>query len=118
MTPLPPTEQLAILRGSVPAKGRPRRCRRGSRRSEQSASRADQARLAALTATGESTAAMVSVRKAEILKFRAKAQLAAAESAIASAQSGEAREQAEDANAKATAKFWEQHVERVHREAQ
>jgi len=69
----------------------------------KAASRADQARLTAMTATPESTAAMVSVRRAEILKSRAEAQLAATESAIAAAESPEAKEQAEDARAKASA---------------
>jgi hypothetical protein len=64
-------------------------------------SKADQARAAAIIASRDSAAAMVSVRKAEILKLKADAQVAAVERAIASAGSPEAREQAEDAKAKA-----------------
>jgi L,D-transpeptidase catalytic domain len=70
---------------------------------DEAASKADQARLAAMIAYRESALAMVSVHKAEIGKLKAEAQLAAAERAIASAGSPETKEQAEDAKAKAVA---------------
>src|SRR6266446_5838728 len=66
-------------------------------------SRADQARLAAATASRESARAMLPVRAAENLKLRAEAQLTAAERAVASAGSAEAKERAEEAKAKADA---------------
>jgi hypothetical protein len=62
---------------------------------------ADQARLAAVTASRESAKAMLAVRVAENLKARAEEQLAATEIALGSAISGEAKAQAEDAKAKA-----------------
>ena len=74
---------------------------------DKAASKADQARAAAMIASRESAAAMVSVRKAEILKLRANAQAAAAERAIASAGSPEAGEQAENTKAKAAAQVAE-----------
>jgi L,D-transpeptidase catalytic domain len=61
--------------------------------------KADQARLATVTASREAARAMMSV--SENLKVRAEAQLAAADRAFASAGSAEAKEQAEDAKAKA-----------------
>jgi hypothetical protein len=70
---------------------------------DAAASKADKARLAAVTASREAAAAMVTVRKAESLKLRADAQLAASERAIAAAQSPEAKQQAEDAKANVTA---------------
>jgi L,D-transpeptidase catalytic domain len=69
----------------------------------EAASKADQARVAAMIAYRESALAMVSVHKAEIGKLKAEAQLAAAERAIASAGSPETKGQAEDAKAKAAA---------------
>jgi hypothetical protein len=66
--------------------------------------KADQARLAATTASREATRAMMPVRAAENLKLKSEAQLAAAERAVASAGSAEAREHAEDAKAKAVAR--------------
>ena len=74
---------------------------------DEAASKADQARLAAVIAYRESALAMVSVHKAEILKLKAEAQLAAAEHAIASAGLPEIRTQAEDAKAKAAAQVEE-----------
>jgi hypothetical protein len=68
---------------------------------------ADQARLAAVTASREVTRAMMRVRVAENLQLRAEAQLAAAQTAIDSAISAEAREQAEDAKAKAVGRIVE-----------
>jgi hypothetical protein len=74
---------------------------------DEAARKADLARLAAMTATREAAQAMVPVRIAENLKFRAEAQLAAAESAAASAASAEAKEQAEDAKVKTAARIAE-----------
>src|SRR6266446_1299584 len=68
----------------------------------EAARKADQARLAAVTASREAARAMM--RVAENLKLRAEAQLAAADRAVASAESAEAREQVEDAKAKAAAR--------------
>jgi hypothetical protein len=70
---------------------------------QEASSEADQARLAAATATREAARAMASVRMAEKLKLRTEAQLTAAERAVASAGSAEAKERAEDAKAKAGA---------------
>jgi hypothetical protein len=74
---------------------------------DEAARKADQARLAAVTASREVARAMMPVRVAENLKFRAEAQLAAAETALGSAISAEAKEQAEDAKAKALARIAE-----------
>ena len=71
---------------------------------DEAASKADQARLAAVAASREVARATVPVRAAENLKLRAEAQLAAAERAIASAGSAEEKEQAEEAKAKAAAR--------------
>ena len=68
---------------------------------EEAAAKADQARLAAVAASREVAQAMVPVRVAENLKRRAEAQAAAAELAVASAASAEAKELAEDTRAKA-----------------
>jgi len=70
---------------------------------EEAASKADQARLAAATASREAARAMMPVRVAENLKLRAETQLAAAERAVASAGSTAAKEQAEETKAKAAA---------------
>jgi hypothetical protein len=78
---------------------------------QEAARRAAQARLAAGTAYREATRAMVPVRAAENLKLRAEAQLAAAETTLGSAISAEAKEQAEDAKAKAVAKVAELQVQ-------
>jgi hypothetical protein len=67
---------------------------------EEAASKADQARLAAMSAYRESAAAKMSVHKAEILKSKAESQLSAAERAIVSAGSPEAKEQAEEGQSK------------------
>ena len=75
---------------------------------EEAASKADQARLAAMSAYRESAAAMLSVHKAEILKSKAESQLATTERAIVSAGSPrEAKEQAEEAKIKAAAQLAE-----------
>src|ERR1700674_1734079 len=74
---------------------------------DEAASRADQARLAAVTASREAARAMMPMRVAENLKLRAEAQLTAAERAVASAGSAAAKEQAEDARANAAARVAE-----------
>jgi hypothetical protein len=73
----------------------------------EAARKADQARLAAVMAFREAARAMVPVRVAENLKLRAEAQLAAAETALGSAISGEAKEQSEGAKAQAVARIAE-----------
>jgi hypothetical protein len=73
----------------------------------EAAGRADQARLVAITASRELALVMASVRRLETLKLRAESHLAATERAIASATSPEAKEQAEDAKAKVTARIGE-----------
>jgi len=74
---------------------------------DETASKADQVRLAAATASGEAARAMVSVRKVEILKLKAEAELALADRAFASAVAPEAKEQAEYAKTKAAAQIAE-----------
>jgi hypothetical protein len=74
---------------------------------DAAARKADQARLAAIAASRESSNAMVSVRKVEILKLNAEAQLAAIERVIDSAASPEANGQSEDAKVKVTAQIGE-----------
>jgi hypothetical protein len=71
------------------------------------ARKADQARTAAGTAFREAAQAMKPVREAENLKLRAEAQLAAAETALGSASSDEAKQQAEAAKAQATTRLAE-----------
>jgi L,D-transpeptidase catalytic domain len=78
---------------------------------DEAARKADQARLAAGRAFREATQAMIPVRVAENLKLRAEAQLAAAETALGSAISAEAKEQAENAKAKAVAGIAELQVQ-------
>jgi hypothetical protein len=78
---------------------------------DEAARKADQARLAAGTAFREAAQAMTPVRVAENLKLRAEAQLAAAETALGSAISAEAREQAERAKAQAIAGIAELQVQ-------
>jgi hypothetical protein len=72
---------------------------------EEAARKAEQARRAAGAAFRESARATVPVRTAENLKLRAEAQVAAAETALGSASSAEARQQAEDAKVKAAAEI-------------
>jgi hypothetical protein len=74
---------------------------------EEAARNADQARRAAGTAHREATRAMMPVRVAENLKARTEVQLAAAETALGSAISAEAKEQAEGAKAQAIARIAE-----------
>jgi hypothetical protein len=73
----------------------------------EAASKADQARLAAVTASREAGRATMLVRTAENLKLRAEAQLAADERAVASAGSADAKAQAEDTRVKAAEKLAE-----------
>jgi hypothetical protein len=75
---------------------------------EEAARKAEQARLAAGNAFREAAKVKVPVRVAENLKLRAEAQLAAAETALASANSDQAREQAERDKAQAIAGIAEQ----------
>src|SRR5260370_645791 len=70
---------------------------------DEASRKADQARLAAVAASREAARAMM--RVAENLKVRAEAQLAAADRAVASAGSAEAKEQAEAAKAELQPKF-------------
>jgi len=65
--------------------------------------KADAARLAAVTAQREAAAATAQIRKLNILKARADAQLAAADRAIAAAKSDDEKAKAEDAKQKAAA---------------
>jgi hypothetical protein len=74
---------------------------------EESTAKADQARLVAVTAHRDSTLAIATVRKTEALKLRAESELAAAERAIASASSPEAKERAESAKEKVTTRVGE-----------
>ena len=73
----------------------------------EAASKTDQARLAAATASQETARAMTPVRAAENLKVKAEAQLAAAEHAVMSAGSAEVKERAEDVKARAAARVAE-----------
>jgi hypothetical protein len=68
---------------------------------DEAAKKANQARLAAVAASQEAARTMMPVRVAENLKLRAEQQLAAAEAALLSATSDEARAEAEDTKTKA-----------------
>ncbi len=70
---------------------------------EAAARKADEARLAAVAASRDAARAMVPLRRAENLQRRVEAQRVAAEKAVETAASDEARKQAEDARAKAEA---------------
>jgi hypothetical protein len=74
---------------------------------DEATRKAEQVRLAALTATREAARARMPVRTAETLRRRAEIELAAAERLLGSTPSTEAREQAEDAKAKAVARIAE-----------
>jgi hypothetical protein len=74
---------------------------------ENAAKKANQVRLAAVTASREASRAAMTLRTAENLKVRAEAQLAAAEAALGSASSPEKEERAKDSIAKATARLEE-----------
>jgi hypothetical protein len=67
----------------------------------ETANKAYQARLAAVTASREAARLMMPVRVAENLRFRAERQLVAAEATLAFAISAEAKAQAEEAKTKA-----------------
>lgn len=79
----------------------------------EAAGKADQARLAAVTASREAARAMLPVRVAENLTLRAEEQLAAAEAALGSAVPVEAKAQAEEARAKAVARIAELQAQRA-----
>jgi hypothetical protein len=74
---------------------------------QEAAKNAVKVRLAAVTASREATRATAPVRTAENLKLKAEAQLAAAETALGSAVSAEAKEQAEGAKVQAAARLAE-----------
>ncbi|MGX9426560.1 MULTISPECIES: L,D-transpeptidase family protein [Bradyrhizobium] len=74
---------------------------------DEAAAKADQARRAAAKAYRESTQASMPVRVADNLKRRAETQLAAAEAALGSAASPEAKEQAERTKAQAVTRVAE-----------
>jgi hypothetical protein len=74
---------------------------------DETARKAQQARLAAVAAFREAARAMVPVRVAENLKLRAEEQLAAAETALTSGISGEAKAQTERAKAQAVTRIAE-----------
>src|SRR5580704_4491949 len=74
---------------------------------QEAAGRAEQARLAALAAPRELAQTRLPVRATRNLKLRAEAQLAAAERAVDSAASAEAKEQAEQAKAEAATRVAE-----------
>ena len=78
---------------------------------DEAARKAAQARLAAVTAFRETTQAKAAIRVAENMKLRAETQLAAAEAALGSAISAEAKEQAEGAKAQAVARIAELQVQ-------
>ena len=72
---------------------------------DEAGRKADQARLVAGTAFREAAQAMAPMRAAETLKLRADAQLVATETALGSAMTAEAKEEAERAKAEAIAKI-------------
>lgn len=74
---------------------------------DETTRKADEARRAAGTAFREAARAMVPVRVADNQKLRAEAQLAAANTALGSATSDEAKQQAEDAKTTAAARIAE-----------
>ncbi|XIA65181.1 L,D-transpeptidase family protein [Bradyrhizobium sp. TZ2] len=78
---------------------------------QEAAGKAAKVRLAAGTASREATRATVPVRAAENLMLRAEVQLAAAEAALGSAKSAEAKEQAEGAKAQAATRLAELQVQ-------
>ena len=82
-----------------------------AKEAEEATRNADQARLAVGIAAREAARAMMPVRVAKNLSSRAEAQLAAAETALRSAISAEAKEQAEDAKSKAVARIAELQVQ-------
>jgi hypothetical protein len=74
---------------------------------QEAAKKAANVKLAVGTAFREASLAMAPVRTAENLKLKAEAQLATAETAIASAKSAEEKEQAEGAKVQASVKLAE-----------
>jgi hypothetical protein len=84
---------------------------------EEAAKKADQARLAALTAWREVAQATIPLRRMHNLKAREEQQLADAEQAINSADSTDAKGLAEEAKARATAKVTELEAQLVAAEA-
>jgi hypothetical protein len=74
---------------------------------QEAAGKADQERLAAVTASQEAARATIAVRVAQNLKLRAQEQLAAADRAIRSAASSEPGAQVDDAKTRATARLAE-----------
>ena len=82
-----------------------------SAEAEEAARKAAQAKLAVAIAYREATRATMPVRVAENLKLRAEAQLAAAETALGSAISAEAKQQAEGAKVQAAARIAELQVQ-------
>jgi hypothetical protein len=74
---------------------------------DEAARKVEQARIAAATAFREAAQATVAARAAESMKLRARAHLASAETTLGSAASAGAREQSEDAKAKAVARLAE-----------
>src|SRR5256885_10308329 len=73
----------------------------------KAARKADEAKIASVTASREAARAALPVRKLDNLKARAEAQLAAAEAALGVPRSDEAKAGAEDAKQKAAAKIAE-----------
>ena len=67
--------------------------------------KSDQTRLAAVTASQDLARAMMPLRVAENLKLRTEEQLAASEAALGAAVSTEAKQQAEEAKAKAVVRI-------------
>jgi hypothetical protein len=78
---------------------------------DEAATKVDQGRLAAGSAFREALKTMAPMHSAEILKLRAQAQLAAAETAVGSATSAAEQDQLEDAKAEAAAKVLELQVQ-------
>jgi hypothetical protein len=85
---------------------------------QEAAGRAERARLAALAASRELAQTRLPVRATRNLKLRAEAQLAAAERAVDSAASAEAKEQAEQAKAEAATRVAEFEVQLAAAEAE
>ena len=74
---------------------------------EETAAKSEKARLDAIAAGREAAQAMTPVRTAELLKFKAETQLAAAERAVTAAASDEAKAQAGDTRTKAATRVAE-----------
>jgi hypothetical protein len=87
-------------------------------KAEEAAKKADQARLAALTASREVAQATMPLRRMRNLKLREEERLADAERSIASADSIEAKEAAETAKANSAAKIAELEAQLVPAEAE